>query len=150
MRSLALATLVLATLATASVAAEPGQYRKVDGLALYLGVLPAELVRGHGSKDEAMHGATPRGKHLYHIVVAVFDAASGQRVTDAEVTARVSGLGLAGREKPLQKMEIADTVSFGNYFDLSGGGGPYRIDVRVRRPGAKVVSTDFQYEHSLR
>ncbi len=150
MRSLALMTLALVGFLArvgGATAAEVGQYRVADGLALYLGVIPAEIIRG---QDEGMHGTgAARGKHLNHIVVAVFDATTGERITDAEVSARVAEVGLAGREKSLEKMSIAGTVSFGNYFDLRGSG-PYRIEVRVRRPGAKVVSTEFRYEHYLR
>jgi hypothetical protein len=44
-----------------------------------------------------MHGGAPGGSHDYHLVTAIFDAASAARVSDATVIAKVSGLGLSGR-----------------------------------------------------
>jgi hypothetical protein len=67
-----------------------------DGLRAYLGVVPAEIVKGHPSKhpEAVMHGGAPEGAHEYHIVVAIFDTATGDRISNATVTAKVSGLGL--------------------------------------------------------
>lgn len=77
--------------------------KTVGGLTVYLGVVPAEIVRGARpySAEQPMHGRTPRGAREYHIVVAVYDSVSNMRITDATVTARVSGLGLAGPERRL-------------------------------------------------
>jgi hypothetical protein len=54
-----------------------------------------------------MHGHVPKGPHEYHLVAAVFDAATGARVSDAAVTAEVSGLGLSGSKRKLEPMQIA-------------------------------------------
>jgi hypothetical protein len=51
-------------------------------------------------------------------VAAVFDAATGERVEDAVVEARVAEPGLAGITRRLEPMLIADTVTYGNYFQL--------------------------------
>src|SRR4051794_23124619 len=68
------------------------------GLAVYIGLVPAEIVRGHPADypERTMHGG-PRphgGEHEYHLVAAVFDAATADRVSDARVSARIAGLGL--------------------------------------------------------
>lgn len=47
-----------------AVAAEEGQYKTGDGVAAYLGFLPAEMVKG----DPSMHGGAPRGPHAYHLL----------------------------------------------------------------------------------
>ena len=63
--------------------------KTVDGLTVYLGVVPAEIIKGPGlhSLEQPMHGRIPRGPHEYHVIAALFDAASGARVSDATVTA---------------------------------------------------------------
>lgn len=142
--SAALATAVV----PASVFADVHEHTKtVSGLTVYLGLVPAQIVRGHpGRHPEAQaHGGAPRGEHVYHLIVAVFDTASGARVEDAKVAARVSSLGLAGPHRGLEPMKIADTVTYGNYFNLPGRG-RYRVDVEVERPQG-TVAFEFAYDH---
>lgn len=140
-------------LATALLIASPAgaadYYKTADGMAVYLGVLPAELVLGHSPEhpEKQMHGGVPRGKRQHHIVIALFDSRNGERITDADVSARVQELGLAPISKKLEPMTIDKTVSFGNYFALSAPG-PYRIDVEIRRHGApKPITVRFDYSH---
>jgi len=116
-------------------------YRQlVDGVAIYFGVMPAELVRGHPREhpESAMHGGVPVGEN--HIMVALFDDKTGERITTAEVTATITGPGSFRAEKKLETMVIAGSTTYGNYFSLLGPG-PYRIAVRIRAPG---VSHDIQ------
>ena len=127
-------------------------YKTKGGLAVYLGVLPAAMIQGHprGHPEEAMHGGVPSGRHAYHVMAAVFDAATGERVEDAVVEARVAEPGLAGVTRRLEPMLIADTVTYGNYFQLSGDG-PYRIDLSITRPGlARPITVEFTNEHRTR
>lgn len=133
-------------------AAADDNYRTKGGLAVYLGVLPAAMIQGHPKDhpEEAMHGGVPSGQHAYHVMAAVFDAASGERVEDALVEARVAEPGLAGVTRRFEPMLIADTITYGNYFRLSGDG-PYRIDLSITRPGlATPTSVGFTYEHRTR
>ena len=99
-----------------------GESKTSGGLTVYLGVVPAEIVKGPSphSAEQPMHGRIPRGPHEYHVVAAVFDAATGARVSDASVTARVSGLGLSGPSKKLEAMEITGARSYGAFFNLPG------------------------------
>jgi len=147
----ALAAALLATAGPAFAAAgEP--FKVVDGLTVYLGVLPAAMIQGHAPDhpEIAMHGGRPAGQHVYHIVVAVFEAKTGKRLADIGVSARVSSLGLAGPRKTLEAMDIADTVTYGNYFELSGEG-LYDITIEVARAGAATpLHVKFTYEHRLR
>jgi hypothetical protein len=138
--------------AVALGAGDGGQFKRADGLAVYLGLLPAAMVQGHpeGHPERAMHGGVPMARHASHVLAAVFDAASGERVEDVQVEARVAPLGLAGVRRPLEPMAIADTVTYGNYFDLPGEG-RYRIELSIRRPGAaRAVELAFDYEHRMR
>lgn len=93
-----------------------------------------------------MRGGSPAGRRECHLVAAIFDAASRERITDATVTARVAEVGLAGREQTLEPMEIAGTTTYGGFFNLAGAG-HYAIRVMVSRPGHAPVGIDFTYDH---
>ena len=130
------------------VAAETDQSKTAGGVTVYLGVVPAEIVKGlpaSGSAERPMHGRTPKGPHEYHIVAAVFDAASGARVSDAVVTADVSGLGLAGNKKKLEPMQIAGTTTYGGFFDLPGFD-IYTVKLTVERGGTGPAVLQFKYD----
>jgi hypothetical protein len=129
-------------------AAADGDTQSAGGLTVYLGIVPAEIVKGPGphSGETPMHGAAPHGPHEHHLVMAVFDSASNARIEDATVRAQVSGLGLSGPEKTLEPMKIADSVTYGAYFNLTPD--LYTIKVTVRRPGVEPVVLNFKYDHS--
>ncbi|WP_296706334.1 hypothetical protein [Rhodoblastus sp.] len=152
-RSLGAAILTLGAFAMLSgktaTAAEDSEYKVADGLAVYLGVAPAEIVKGHlpSHAEQTMHGGAPSGRHEYHVVVAVFETGTGKRVTDAVVTAQISGLGLVGAKKKLEPMEIADTISYGGFFDLPGAD-LYTVALTIQRAGAEQpVLVNFSYDH---
>jgi hypothetical protein len=132
-----LASLLLVVSATAAV---DGYRQVVDGVAIYFGVVPAELVRGHPPEhpEGQMHGGVPVGEN--HIMVALFEDKTGKRITRAEVTATITGPGNFKAEKKLEPMIIAGAATFGNYFTMSGPG-PYRIAVRIRTP---VIGHDIE------
>lgn len=135
-----------------AMAADTGDRKTAGGLSVYLGVLPAAMIQGHPKDhpEEAMHGGIPRGRHVFHVMAAVFDAESGDRIEDAAVEARVTPLGLAGVTRRLQPMVIADTVTYGNYFTMRGDG-PYRIRFSVTRAGAvQPIVLEFSYDHRIR
>jgi len=134
-----------------ATAADDEPYKLVGGLAVYVGVVPAEIVKGHpsGHAEQTMHGGAPKGVHEYHIVAAVFDATSGSRISDATVSAQISGIGLSGTKKKLDPMEIANTVSYGGFFDLPGRD-LYTIGLTIERPGQpRPVSLEFKYDHRI-
>ena len=138
--------LLLALLLPISGTAEQSAtHRQVDGMDVYIGVMRAEMVRGQGSPGERkMHGGVPAGRSGYHLVAALFDQQSGERVTDARVRARVSALGLAGVERPLETMRLGDAVTFGNYFSLSRHA-ENRIKLSIERGDAAPVEATFTY-----
>lgn len=92
-----------------------------------------------------MHGG-PRRSDL-HILVALFNAKSFQRITDADVTASMEGLGHVGRvTKKLERMDIADAITFGAYFPFQGPD-KYTIQVEIKLPGrAKTTTVSFSYD----
>lgn len=143
---------ILAALAGTGAATAADYYKTAGNVAVYLGVLPAEMAQGHAPEhpEGKMHGGVPAAKRQHHVVIAIFDAKDGSRVTNADVTARVGEIGLAQAEKKLERMAIDKTISYGNYFSM-GSPGPYRVEVEIRRPGATVpVKTSFEYSHPRR
>ena len=128
-----------------AIAAEIGKAKTASGLTVYIGVVPAEIVKGQHPAGPQVHGRVPKGAHEYHVVAAVFDTASNARVTDATVKAKVSGLGLSGPEKALEPMKIADTVTYGAFFNLVPD--LYTIKLTVERLGGRPVSLEFKYDH---
>ena len=135
-RRIAVVAAVLAggTVATSATLAQTvdDYTRTAGGLTVYLGVMPAAIVKG----QPTMHGGAPGGSHEYHLVAAIFDAASAARVSDATVIAKVSGLGLSGSEKALEPMNIEKTTTYGGFFHLPGAD-VYTIRLTVRRPGSQ-------------
>ena len=133
----------------AAMAADTDQSKTAGGLTVYLGVVPVEIVKGPAASantERPMHGRIPRGPHEYHVVAAVFDAASGARVSDAVVTAEVSGLGLSGSKKKLEPMQIAGTTTYGGFFDLPGFDF-YAVRLTVERGEARPAVLQFKYDH---
>jgi hypothetical protein len=136
-------------LAAPALAVETGRHQRLGGIDIYYGIVPAQVVGSHppGHEEKSMHGGPSAKKAGYHLVVTLLDA-DGQRVTDAEVTATVGELGMAGTRRKLETMRIDDTTSFGNYLELRGAG-PYRIAIEVRRPGeARPIEATFDYRLS--
>lgn len=76
----------------------------------------------------------PRGRHEYHIVAAIFGAASGTRISDATAVAQISGVGLSGWRTTLKPMTVAPT--FGAFVDLPGAD-LYAIKLVIQRPGVQ-------------
>jgi hypothetical protein len=63
------------------------------------------------------------------------------------VSARVSEVGLSGEEKTLEPMDIANTITYGNYFQMKGMG-PFKIEVSINVPGARdEIKVVFEHRH---
>src|SRR5579859_1592063 len=71
--------LALMSFSGPAAAVDTGLSRTTNGLTVYLGIVPAEIVKGPGphSAEQPMHGRIPRGPHEYHLIAALFDAATG-------------------------------------------------------------------------
>jgi hypothetical protein len=117
----------------------------VNGVEVYLGVLPAVMIAGHPAEhpESGMHGGFPGGG--YHVMVALFDAKTGKRITDAQVNAKVVAPSLHTVGKPLESMTVAGSLTYGNYFNMLRGE-TYRIDVEIRRRAAPgVIHATFHW-----
>lgn len=120
-----------------------------DGFAFYYAIIPAEMIRGHskGHPESVMHGGVPNRPHVHHVMVAIFDAKTFNRVVDASVKASIGEIGLAGVEKELEPFVVDSALTYGNYFDLRPGS-EYLARVSAAIPGRKnPVLAEFQFKH---
>ena len=120
-----------------------GNKRSADGLTAYLGMTPAAIVKGR----QTMHGGTSNGPHEYHLDATIFDATNAARVSDAKVTAKVLGIGVARQEARLEPMNVAAATTYGGFIYLPGVD-VYTIELAIQRSGYKhPVILDFSYDH---
>lgn len=145
-----LAWIALSVVPSAVLAHVGNEAKSAAGLKVDLGIVPAETIRSRPEEyaELRMHGGVPSGKSMYHVMVAVFDADTGVRITDAQVRARVEEVGLTSEDKKLEPMRIAGALTYGNFFRMAGQG-TFRITVQIRRPGT-TSATELQFEHKHR
>ena len=129
---------------------EAGQSQVIGGLRFEYGVVPATVVGTHpGDHQEAtMHGGAPTEPNRYHVVVTLFNAANGVRVSDAEVALGLTGHGYHnGGDLPMDLMAGDGQASYGRYVDLPESG-RYRVSFSVRRPGKRPghIEAAFRFE----
>lgn len=146
MKAASLMLLIFAGLLGAAAHAQPSHAIRQSGdLQFHFGVVPAELVLRHPEQhpERQMHGkgGAPRGSHL---VLALFEAQSGKRVSIAEVTAHITLAGGPSITKRLEPMNIAEQASFGAYVPI-GAPGTYRIRFEAKRPGAESATAEFEH-----
>jgi hypothetical protein len=134
-----------------AVAADSASYKTAGDLTVYLGVLPAAMIQGHDNHPEgSMHRGVPSGEHAYHVMAALFETETGERIEDAMVEAQLTPLGLAPVTRRLEPMVIAGAITYGNYFTMRGDGS-YQIAFFVTTPEiAEPVVLEFTYEHRTR
>lgn len=135
---------------TVARAASPDPNRKViEGTEIYLGVVPAASIRARHPKPDAegaMHGGAPRGTGYYHVNISLLDSTTGAEVKDARVEVKVAHPVVGGESKRLDRMEINNTVSYGNYFRMPGKDA-YTITVLVERPGmSRAIEARFDFK----
>jgi hypothetical protein len=129
----------------------PRSTQVVDGITIDIGVMPAGLVQGHSTDPAdplAMHGGTPKGGASHHLVVALFDAKTGIRLSDARVRAAVGHRSYDhAPDKVLEPMQIAGTTTYGGLFQMTDEG-LWTIHLEIERPGMnRPVQAEFAYEH---
>lgn len=140
---------MLGFFASSAMAEDTELHQVVDGIAIYFGVLPAEMIRGHpqAHPESQMHGGIPTDLS-YHLTVAIFDDTSSERITNADVTVKVEGSGGFEVRKELEPMTIAGKRSYGNYFRMPGAS-PYRIEIQIRRPESPgITRATFEWGRS--
>lgn len=147
--SFAVAGYMLAALmaaGTVRAAGDPG-FQSVGGLDVYLGVVPGAISREHPADhpEAQMHAGQHHEIGDKHVMVALFDSASGQRVTDADVDAFLLGIGSARSEHRLEPMTVNGALTYGAFMQMPGNGAyRIRVEIRHRKTDAPVVAT-FDY-----
>ncbi len=130
-------------------AAAAGPGKTVNGMDVFYGVVPAELIKNQADvHDPKMHGGKRPGGGVQHLVVSVLDSTTGKHIGDATVIAIVTPLGLASQEKRLDPMEINQTVTYGNFFDFPPSSAPFRIVLKIARPNIPThnpSTVEFEY-----
>jgi hypothetical protein len=124
-----------------------GGQTTAGGMQIHYSVMPAAAIAAYPEKspERLMHGGPPRGPGQNHVMVALYDAHTSQRIEDADVRARVAELAMTGQERKLETMSMGGNVTYGNYFKLTGKG-PYRITVSIHRRGMPgVTQASFDY-----
>ena len=127
--------------------------RTVDGLTVYLGVVPAAVTRTHAPQhpERNMHGGISRPSfHDIHLLVAVFNSASGQRLRNVAVTARIHGTNRNRWTVPLTPMTVNGALTYGGYTNV-GAEEDVMISIDVTRPGRtthrRTTTAQFEYVH---
>ena len=117
----------------------PRNSQVVDGVAIYLGVVPSQIVEGHpGSHVESkMHGGVPVAGHSDHVVVALFEDATGKRIEDAQVIGSIAEMGTDSDRTNFERMRIDGTITYGGYISNAPAGHEYHLKLRIQRPGNK-------------
>lgn len=110
--------------------------QSVDGVSIYIGVLPAEVM---GKSNVNIHEAVSTGQS-FHLVVALFDEKSGKRITDASIVASLIGQKII-ETKELGQMFIADSPSYGNFFSFPGfGKHSIELDITLKESNKAIKS----------
>ena len=141
--------LIIGGLLSTPAAAQTDDRKVVEGFSIYLGVVPAEVVRGHAQPhtEATMHGGAKASRDTHHVMVSIIDDKSGKQVSDAAVEARVGEVGLSSVKKKMETMRIADSTTYGNYFSMFRRG-PFKIDIEIRiPPGSRQLKTTFYFTH---
>lgn len=127
---------VVLGLCSLGASAALGQNRQErEGLLMYWGVVPAAVVSQQHALAE-LHGGPPSGDgRLHHLVVALFDAKTGERLDNAVVRAQLREIGVVEETpKYLLPMRINDVMTYGALFRTVRDG-PYGLRVLVQPPG---------------
>ncbi len=117
-----------------------GQSTTVDGMSVHLGLMPAEVLRQRPEwYPEHEKSEIPSGKDFYHVMLALFDNSTGERIANAVVEARVSPLGLSGPKRSLVSKRWSGATTYCNFFRLSPLD-TYVIRAVIRRPDVSRAS----------
>ncbi|MFZ5609611.1 MAG: hypothetical protein ACOY99_08375 [Pseudomonadota bacterium] len=145
----AIVFLLAAFYAAPSLANDSSGYIVSNDIAIYYAIVPAQILRGHDKShpEATMHGGVPKGKHERHLMIALFDDNSAARIEDAEVTATIAEVGLAGQTKTLEPFTVSGALTYGNYFEMDNNT-LYSISVSIKTPKhEKPVQIKFESKH---
>jgi cytochrome c5 len=139
---------------TAAAATPPptkvaGNVRVIGGTEVYLGLLPAEVLRSYpkDSAERSMHGGIPAGSGYYHVNVTLLDATSKAPISGGKVEIKVDERGISTETTTLQPVTINNTPSYGNYIRLKSKT-RYLLSVKVQKADS-AQPIEAQFEHQV-
>lgn len=134
---------------TPSTELQTQQLSTQGGVTAYLGLVPAEIIKGltmSATAERGLRGHMPRRPHEYQILAALFNAANGVRISDAVVSVELSRPGSQSSRQKLTPMQIEGAATYGGVVDLPVFD-RYDLKLVVERPGASPTLLQFKYDH---
>lgn len=138
---------MLALLVSGAAAARDAELRqRTASYDVQLGVVSARDIRVQPKlldEHKTLHGGLLREPGTQHITVSLYAAGTQSRILDATVIAEVrykKWFGGKRIEKPLERMRIDDTVTYGNFFPMAEHG-DYAITVRIYTTNGEAGET---------
>ena len=120
-----------------------------EGVTAYIGLVPAEIIKGltmSAAAERGLRGHMPRRPHEYQILAALFNAANGERISDAVVSVELSRPGSQNSRQKLTPTQIEGAATYGGVIDLPAFD-LYSLKLTVERPGASPTLFQFKYDH---
>ena len=115
-----------------------------EGVTLHWGLVPAPIAAKQHDIDQ-LHGGPPKGGgQVHHLVIALFDSASGHRIENAVVRAQLSEVGIVDAPaKYVPPMTVDGQLTYGQLFSVVKEG-PYQFRVFVKIPDrAREIEYSF-------
>ena len=112
---------------------------------VYFGIVPVAATEERLARHGDAHDGSSDPARTHHLVVAIFDAGTGERIVDAEVRGALVPPRGPTATRDLVPMSIQDTVSYGNTFALLAGG-RNRFEVDIRR-GGRIEHFTFTFDN---
>jgi cytochrome c5 len=121
-------------------------HKFVGDTEIFFGVASAESIRAaRNTSGPPAIVDVPDGRNKYHLNVTLRDRITKAIITDAQVDARVEDAAMRGESRSLDLIAINRSVSFGGFFEMPTKG-PYRIALKIKRPGApQPLEARFNY-----
>ena len=113
-------------------------------MTLYWGLVPAAIVAKQHDIEQ-LHGGPPKGGgQVHHLVIALFDSATGRRIENAVVRAQLSETGVVDAPaKYVPPMTVDGQMTYGQLFSVVKEG-PYQFRVFVKIPDrAREIEYSF-------
>ena len=138
------------SVALASTSSDDSNYRIVDGVEIYLGFLPQNLITNHTDEHEEskMHGGNKGSNKTVHLIISLYDKKSGNRIEDADVKGYVMEIGRTHQTKTFEAMTINNSVTYGNYFEVPAKD-IYDVQLNIQLKSGKEVKAKFSHRHNF-
>lgn len=151
-RRLLIVSLVFSPAVVDVVAADRPFHANTNSFSVDIGIVAARDLRKRPDfidRHKEFHGEALYAPDMHHLTVAISDRKTGKNVPDATVIAAVRHKKWRHRERverPLERMAINDTISYGNFFRMAEPG-IYEISLKIYRPqGNGPEEANFSYE----